>query len=96
MSDLDGRVARLEYWRDGNGAHGAEQRLQATEALTAEQGDDIREIKHDVAEILKKIGGRRDAWRFFLQVFPAWIPVIAFILGLLWAKTNLLPLLLGG
>ena len=54
-------IRRLEYWRDGNGALGAEQRLQAVEALIshvdAQAQEGVRLIKEHRAwhkEVTKK------------------------------------------
>ena len=54
-------IRRLEYWRDGNGALGAEQRLQAVETLIshvdAQAQEGVRLIKEHRAwhkEVSKK------------------------------------------
>jgi hypothetical protein len=92
MENLEVRLVRLEHWRDGNGARGAEERLQEVEQAVRQaelrhQGEDIG-IKQMVAEQLAALRSeilalvqRRD--RAAVERLKAFAPYVAMAVGII-------------
>jgi len=82
---VSGRVVKLEYWRDGNGAKGAEERLQAVEegvkimiggtAITKEQIDLIGE-----SAAFHIVRSARDKDKTTISKVKAFAPIVVAII----------------
>jgi hypothetical protein len=90
QDDLSDRLYKQEYWRDGNGARGAEARLQDVEKAAAE----LPGIKADLAVVklvadaklegiegmfTKTLDARDKTVLAYIKAFGPWIPAIAAI-----------------
>ena len=92
VENLEIRVIKLEHWRNGNGARGAEERLRETEQAVRElelhhhnEGISLQQqINTELAsvrdDILARIQKRDKAW---VQRLKALAPYAAMLIGLL-------------
>lgn len=91
-SDLSDRTHRLEFWRDGNGAKGAEARLQGVEVNIVKLSACVEKVSSDetiarIAQVAVKevIGGARNRDRTTISKVKAFAPYFAAFCALMAA-----------